>query len=90
MNTEITSLFIAALFIPAFFCGGFYYGFNTAKNVFVNKTVEKENLPFARLWHRNSQLENSAPAETKAQRMARILAENVENYGTDLPQKEVK
>ena len=86
MYTQITWLFIAALFLPAFFCGGFYYGFNTAKSVFLNKSVEKANLPFS---FAKKETENSY-AETPQQRMARILAENVENYGTSLPQMEVK
>ena len=84
-QTLIFIITTAIILAPVFFCGGFYYGFSTAQSVYTQKMVKKENIPFSSLLK-----SASAPAETSQQRMARILAENVENYGTNIPQKEVK
>ena len=84
-QTLIFIITTAIILAPAFFCGGFYYGFVTAQSVYTQKMVKKENIPFSSLIKGSH-----APAETSHQRMARILAENVENYGTNIPQKEVK
>ena len=89
MTETLFTLTIYTVLIPILFCGGFYYGFATAKSVFTDCTVEKHNIPFSGLWSKGES-ENATFAETSGQRMARILAENVENYGTDVPQKEVE
>ncbi len=75
---------------PIFFCCGFYYGFGVGRSVFTEKTVTSENIPFASLWHTGAKDGYNIYPESPQQRMTRILAENVENYGTSLPQKEVK
>ena len=88
MTAPAIVLIITAVFIPVFFCVGFFYGFNTAQGVYCHHTAEKENIPLWNLLHKKDH--SGTTAETSAQRMARILAENVENYGTNVPQKEVE
>ena len=90
MTTPAIVLTITAVFIPIFFCGGFFYGFNTAQGVFCHHTAEKHNIPLWGLFHRKNHSRSALPAESSQRRRARILAENVENYGTDVPQKEVE
>ena len=91
MTIGYMAVSVIAIFIPVFFCAGFYYGFNIAQSVFVNRTVQKEDIPFAELWAgKEYRVENALYTETSRQRMARILAENVENFGTSVPQKEVE
>ena len=82
----IISRFSLLLLGPVLFCGGFYYGFTTARNVFVHHTVTTENIPTANLF---ASVKEKIHRETDEERLSRILAENVENYGTDIPQKEV-
>ena len=84
-------LIIMAILTPAFFCAGFYYGFNTAEGVFTQQAVTTENIPgnyFAEKL-RDKVDEAMHPPETDEERLQRILAENVENFGTNVPQKEV-
>lgn len=82
----VVGLIITACLIPAFFCAGFYFGFNTAEGVFTQQAVAKENIPG---WEQVEKLKKTERPETDEERMARILAENVENYGTGVPQQEV-
>ena len=56
---------------------GFVYGFRIAKNIFEKGDIEIKKTSF------------KVAKETEEQRKMRILAENIENYGTDIPQKEV-
>ena len=76
---------ITSLFMPVVFCTGFYYGFSTAESVLTQRKANVENIPAVKaikgLKHSHT--------ETDAERMRRILAENVENFGTNIPQKEV-
>ena len=68
----------------------FYFGFNTAECVFTQQTVTVENIPGAKvLEHTKQAVSDKLQKETDEERMARILAENVENFGTNVPQKEV-
>lgn len=82
----VVGLIITACMIPAFFCAGFYYGFNTAEGVFTQQAVTKENIPGKNIV---SKVKDTLHQETEQERLARILAENVENFGTNIPQKEV-
>ena len=81
-------LIVMAILTPTFFCAGFYYGFNTAEGVFCRQSVSKDNIPG------NSVVDAVKSkavthTETEEERLSRILAENVENFGTNVPQKEV-
>lgn len=92
MNTVLVIGFIImGLVMPAMFCAGFYYGFNTAEGVFCEQSVNRENIPGNNTMKtvKEAVTEKFKPPETEAQRKARILAENVENFGTDVPQQEV-
>lgn len=93
MNTILIIAFCAMGFmLPTLFCAGFYYGFKTAEDVFCSQTVTKENIPGRETAEtvKEAVAVKFRPAETDAQRQARILAENVENFGTDIPQQEVR
>ena len=86
MNTILIAAFVAMGFmLPVLFCAGFYYGFCTAEGVFTQQTVKTENIP----GKFSAGKPAPVPPETREERLARILAENVENFGTDIPQKEV-
>ena len=75
MSIAYVAVSVIAIFIPVFFCAGFYYGFNIAQSVFVNRTIQKEDMPFAGLWAgKEYRGENAVYTETNRQRMARILA----------------
>lgn len=81
---------VLVLLTPTFFCAGFYFGFNTAEGVFTQQTVTVENIPGAKVFeHTKQAVSDKLNKETDEERMARILAENVENFGTNVPQKEV-
>ena len=82
----VVGLIITACMIPAFFCAGFYFGFNTAEGVFTQQTVSVENIPGKKI---ADKVKDKLHTETEEERLARILAENVENFGTNIPQKEV-
>lgn len=87
MTTPLIFIFlITSLFIPVMFCAGFYYGFSTAQSVLTHHVADVENIPTVKAV-RNLKIRHHA--ETDQERLRRILAENVENYGTDIPQKEV-
>ena len=89
MNTILIIAFCAMGFmLPAMFCAGFYYGFNTAEGVFTQQAVARENIPgYAAV---EKVKEAFRPPETAEQRKQRIMGENIENYGTSIPQQEVK
>ncbi len=75
----MTAIFIFLCFcIPFSFLTGFYIGFKLAKDIFTVKDI----VPAS-----NTKIENF---ESEQERIQRILTENVENFGTDIPQKEVK
>ncbi len=75
----MTIIFIFLCFcIPISFLTGFYIGFKLSKNIFTVKDI----APIL-----NAKSENF---ESTQERIQRILTENVENFGTDIPQKEVK
>lgn len=82
----VVGLIITACMIPAFFCAGFYYGFNTAEGVFTQQAVSVENIPGSKIVDK---VKDNLHTETEQERLQRILAENVENFGTNVPQKEV-
>ena len=82
----VVGLIITACMIPAFFCAGFYYGFNTAEGVFTQQAVSVENIPGSKI---AGKVKDNLHTETEQERLSRILAENVENFGTNVPQKEV-
>jgi hypothetical protein len=79
-------LIVLALLAPTFFCAGFYFGFNTAEGVFCQQAVSVENIPGSKIVDK---VKDSLHKETEEERLARLLAENVENFGTNVPQKEV-
>ena len=79
-------LIVMAILTPAFFCAGFYFGFNTAKGVFTQQAVSTENIPGKKIVDK---AKDTLHTETEQERLSRILAENVENFGTNVPQKEV-
>ena len=82
----ILTLVFTAMSVPAFFCAGFYYGFSTAEGVFCQKAVTTENIPGKKFL---DNIGDKIHTETEQERLSRILAENVENFGTNVPQKEV-
>lgn len=75
MEIYIGFLISFAVLIMAF--SGFVIGFKTGKNIACTNDIP---LTFPTV---------SASKETDEQRRTRILTENIENYGTDIPQKEV-
>lgn len=84
--TLAIGLIVLALLAPTFFCAGFYFGFNTAEGVFTQKAVSTENIPGKKIVDK---VKDNLHTETEQERLSRILAENVENFGTNVPQKEV-
>lgn len=82
----IFALIVASMLTPAFFCAGFYFGFNTAEGVFTQQAVSTENIPGKNI---ADKVKDTLHTETEQERLSRILAENVENFGTNVPQKEV-
>lgn len=93
MNTILIIAFCAMGFmLPTLFCAGFYYGFKTAEDVFCSQTVTKENIPGRETAEtvKEAVSVKFRPAETAEERKRRIMAENIENYGTAVPQQEVK
>ena len=82
----IFALIVASMLTPAFFCAGFYFGFNTAEGVFTQQSVSVENIPGSKIV---GKVKDNLHTETDEERLARLLAENVENFGTNVPQKEV-
>lgn len=92
MNTAlIISFLIMGLMTPVMFCGGFYFGFNTAKDVFTAHEVGADSIPGVKATNDIVHtIKESVHIETDEERMARILTENIENFGTNIPQKEVK
>ena len=87
MTTPLIFIFLlTSLFTPVLFCAGFYYGFSTAQSVLTHHVADVENIPTVKTV-RNLKIRQHK--ETDEERLARILAENVENYGTEIPQKEV-
>lgn len=77
---------VLVLLTPTFFCAGYYFGFTTAEDVFTKQTVSAEKIPGAKIFE---SVKAKTHKETEEERLARILAENVENFGTNVPQKEV-
>lgn len=63
--------------IVAFFA--FYLGFKVGKGINTNKDIIMPKIA-----------KNKALNETETQRVERIIAQNIENYGTNIPQKEVE
>ena len=84
--TLAIGLIVLALLAPTFFCAGFYFGFNTAEGVFTQQAVSVENIPGSKIVDK---VKDNLHKETEEERLARLLAENVENFGTNVPQKEV-
>lgn len=81
---------VLVLLTPTFFCAGFYFGYNTAEDVLVKQMVEKDKVPGYTVYESAKQtVKAKTHKETEEERLARILAENVENFGTNVPQKEV-
>ena len=93
MTLALTIAFIIMAFcLPAMFCAGFYFGFNTAEDVFYNQSVSKDNIPgneLAEAIKKGPKHFVPKKRETDEERLQRITAENIENYGTGIPQKEV-
>ena len=94
MTIALTIAFIIMAFcLPALFCAGFYYGFNTAERVFTTQSVSAEDIPGKSVL---DAVKIAAPThfvpkkkESDEERLQRITAENIENYGTAITQKEV-
>ncbi len=81
---------VLVLLTPTFFCAGFYFGYNTAEDVLTKQLVNRDKIPAVQLFEHTKQLVmKKTHKETDEERLARILAENVENFGTNVPQKEV-
>ena len=73
------ALIIMAYSLPVIAFFAFYLGFKVGKGVNTNKDIMLPKIA-----------KNKAVSETKEERMQRILAENIENFGTNTPQKEVE
>ena len=81
---------VLVLLTPTFFCAGFYFGYNTAEDVLTKQMVEKDKVPGYTMYESTKHtVQAKMHKETEEERLARILAENVENFGTNVPQKEV-
>jgi len=88
-NTILAIGFILMGFLmPTLFCAGFYFGFSYCENIGLNNGISPEDIPGYKIAEKAKEAANKR-TETDAQRQARILAENVENYGTDIAQQEV-
>ena len=72
-----------SLLLPLGRVWGFYHGFKIARDIFTGRDIPREDMPLANLPRAFSR-------ETDRERLMRITAQNIENYGTDLPQQEVK
>lgn len=75
----LIAIMMLAYSLPICLAVGFYFG-RRSKGAVETKPV---NLP--KFTHKK----HKVTAETEAQRMQRIFAENIENFGTELPQQEV-
>ena len=73
--------FTVSLLLPLMRLAGFYHGFKIAKDIYSLGDILRESLPFPSL---------PAVAETDEERIKRLTAQNVENYGTGAPQTEVR
>ena len=73
------ALIIMAYSLPVIAFFAFYIGFKVGKSVNNNKDIALPKIA-----------KNKAMSETKEERLQRILAENIENFGTNTPQKEVE
>ena len=86
----VFALIVLVLLTPTFFCAGFYFGYNIAEEVLTKQMVNKDKIPGAMMFEGAKQaVKEKMHKETEEERLARILAENVENFGTNVPQKEV-
>ena len=73
------ALIIMAYSLPVIAFFAFYIGFKVGKSVNNNKDIALPKIA-----------KNKALNETETQRVERIIAENIENFGTNIPQKEVE
>lgn len=73
------ALIIMAYSLPIIAFFAFYIGFKVGKGINTNKDIIMPKIA-----------KNKAMNETKEERLQRILAENIENFGTNTPQKEVE
>lgn len=71
----------------ALFLGGFYYGFKIAQDIYLTKDLHSESLPVVKS---ANAIKTAVHTETEEERQLRILTENIENFGTNIPQKEVR
>ncbi|MEG2082422.1 MAG: hypothetical protein RR011_04255 [Oscillospiraceae bacterium] len=65
----------------------FYMGFKVGNGGLITKAIPSVNIPQCRASGGNGG--TGADAETEERRAERIFMENIENYGTSKPQKEV-
>lgn len=73
------ALIIMAYSLPVVAFFAFYLGFKVGKSVNNNKDIALPKIA-----------KPKAVSETETQRVERIIAQNIENYGTNTPQKEVE
>lgn len=76
-------LITLSLIMPFGACAGFYLGFKTAKNIYSFGDIPG---PF----FQSGGYLPRAESETDRERIGRLIAGNIENYGTDIPQVEVR
>ena len=72
-----------SLLLPLGRIWGFYHGFKTAKGIFAAGDISREDMPLG-------QLPAVVTKESRRERMAGITAMNIENFGTGIPQQEVR
>ncbi len=90
MEIALVLVFVAMGFaVPGLFCFGFYLGFCYSEDIFRDKMLHIEKVPGFKT---AAALAGAAAklTETDSERKRRIMAENVENFGTDIPQKDVE
>lgn len=81
------ALILIAYCLPIMFLFGFYYGVKMAKSVYLEKDVNLREIPLGKaILRAETALEKKQ--ETKEEINARILNDNIENYGTNIPQKD--
>ena len=74
---------VYSLLLPLARVWGFYHGFKTARGIYNFGDISREDMPLG-------QLPAVFTKESEWERLAGITAQNIENYGTGIPQQEVK
>ena len=76
----MTTIIILAYGLPVMLAVGFCFGFKVASRNDIKQPLNSIIPPVRK---------GKKLIESKAQRMQRIYEQNIENYGTDVPQEEV-